>query len=1173
MINLRNRGTKRYCTRCHGQCDHIQDFLTCDGCSRLYHHKCLLKSKKYTGRQLKDISNFFCSKKCELTVFPFNMVREKEFSKINAGKIREPCTKCGGECHRFDIIQCDECDKWTHRVCTELSKERFEELGKSSEPFICSKKCEMKVFPFSNLGKNKFFEESQERQPTRVDPPIIQNENTVEEVIEDEPNVECNYIDCDQIHELGLVHGTKDLKIYHNNVGSLPKNQDKIEELFRDAQKLPDIMCITETKLRVGKELPPEIGIKGYQFEHCPTPTEKGGAGIFVADYIDFDVRSDLYLNLDRCEDIWVQLKPNKSTLTESNCNDLVIGVIYRHPGSQFKEFESKLCDTICALNQNQTKFVILGDVNVNFLKINVANDISNYYNHVQGAGCLSFINRATRVVKRGSRWQSSCPDHIYTNVHYDKVEANIITSRISDHFSTFATFKEMKNKHIPKSDVYIRKKIISQVEWRNFNDELKTSLNLVNFENTDVHEITNQIITAYQKLVDKYMPLKKLSRKEKSLHYKPWLTSGIQKSMKTRDYLQKQSFKLKTEEAEKQYKKYKNFVTRLQNLSYNSFFSNKITKNFKNKKRLWETVGEISKYKKRKNIDIKRLTNNGTDITGTEDIVNCLNSHFNSIGHTMADKIQNPNLPNDQQLSHIPYIDVPIKFEHTTHEEIVKLIRELKLNKAAGSDGINSYIIKKTQYLIAPVLLRLFNKSMDTGIFPNALKIASIIPLHKGGSKTEATNYRPISLLPIFAKLFEKVIKHRLTTHLDENNIITDNQFGFRKSYSTELAVTEIQNTLLQNLDNNKITCTIFLDLAKAFDSVNHSILIKKLERYGIRGKPLQLLRSYLLNRQHLTKLNGIESDMKLLNIGVPQGSVLGPIFFLLFINDLPIVTNFNVKLFADDTFLSLEGDDIKLLQNKANKELRKVSKWFLDNKLTLNISKSKFMIIKRGNKKSSQNFVLKFNRKKLEQCESYKYLGIYIDENLSWKEHVRYLCEKLSKMCGIFSKLRHCCNRELLRVVYFALVDSHLQYCNIIWGNASEKILKPLIKLQEKVIRIMYFAPQDHSDMDYIFKDLKLLNLDQLNKLAKAKFVYKYKNQKLPPSFDKFLTNNTSHRYALRSQVTQEFKCIWGKTIYGMKMIQYAGAQLWNEIPLEIRSTNSLSEFSKKFKSLFFD
>ena len=214
------------------------------------------------------------------------------------------------------------------------------------------------------------------------------------------------------------------------------------------------------------------------------------------------------------------------------------------------------------------------------------------------------------------------------------------------------------------------------------------------------------------------------------------------------------------------------------------------------------------------------------------------------------------------------------------------------------------TYIIKKTEELIAPILVRLFNKCMDNGAFSDALKIASIIPLYKGGPKTIPTNYRPISLLPLFAKIFEKIIKRRLISHLDENNAIIDNQFGFRKSYSTELAVMDIHNTLLRNLDNNKLTCTIFLDLAKAFDSVNHSILIKKLERYGIRDKALQLLISYLSNRRHLTKLNGIASELKLLEIGVPQGSVLGPLLFLLFINDLPSVTNFNVKLFADDTF-----------------------------------------------------------------------------------------------------------------------------------------------------------------------------------------------------------------------------------------------------------------------------
>ena len=220
-----------------------------------------------------------------------------------------------------------------------------------------------------------------------------------------------------------------------------------------------------------------------------------------------------------------------------------------------------------------------------------------------------------------------------------------------------------------------------------------------------NVHETTNRIIAIYQTLVDKYMPKRKLSRKEKSFYYKPWITSGIQKSMKTRDYLQKQSIKLKTEESVKQYKKFKNFVCRIQNISYNNFYSNKISKNFKNKKKLWETVGEITKHKKRKNVDIKRLTSKGTEIRGTEEIVNCLNNHFNSIGHTMAEKIHNPNGHSDQNLSHIPYTQTPVKFDHTTVEEITKLIRELKLNKAPGSDGVSSYIIKKTVNIIAPIL------------------------------------------------------------------------------------------------------------------------------------------------------------------------------------------------------------------------------------------------------------------------------------------------------------------------------------------------------------------------------------------------------------------------------------------------------------------------------------
>lgn len=474
----------------------------------------------------------------------------------------------------------------------------------------------------------------------------------------------------------------------------------------------------------------------------------------------------------------------------------------------------------------------------------------------------------------------------------------------------------------------------------------------------------------------------------------------------------------------------------------------------------------------------------------------------------------------------------------------------------------------KKQKNTLSPKLVELFNECMNQGIFPESLKIARIFPLHKGGSKCEPTNYRPISLLPQFGKLFEKIIKKRLIVFLEQNNIISNHQFGFREAHSTELAITNIQNTLLKNLDNNDITCTVFLDLAKAFDSVDHEILLKKLEKYGIRGLPLKLLESYLINRKHLTKYDGIESDLKIINIGVPQGSILGPLLFLLFINDLPSITNFNVKLFADDTFLSIHDKDIKLLQKNANIEMKKVSKWFMANKLTLNVSKSKFMIIKRSNTKSNTDFSLKYNGKRMERCTSYKYLGVHLDEKLNFKNHVKYLCEKLSKMCGLFAKLRHCCELDLLKTVYHALVESHLQYCNTIWGN-NEKTLEPLIKLQDKILRIMCFLPNHTSNMESVYKRLDLLDIKKLNKLTTAKFMYKFKNKKLPKIFDNFFrTTATDQRYSLRNRVNQDFSCEWGRTIYGMKRLQYEGVQLWNGIAPGIRNLTNIKDFSKKYK-----
>ena len=249
----------------------------------------------------------------------------------------------------------------------------------------------------------------------------------------------------------------------------------------------------------------------------------------------------------------------------------------------------------------------------------------------------------------------------------------------------------------------------------------------------------------------------------------------------------------------------------------------------------------------------------------------------------------------------------------------------------------------------------------------------------------------------------------------------------------------------------------------------------------------------------------------------------------------------------------------------------MRKVNRWLSANKLTLNISKTKYMVIQRPGVREIRNYSLRCNGKKLERCSFYKYLGVHLDENLNWKKHVKYLCTKLSKLARIFSKLRHCCSLELLKVIYHAMFHSHLQYCNTIWGNAAERILQPLERLQDKIIKIMCFVPFGQNDVGHLYNELGMLRLNDIHKFCKAKFIFKYKNEKLPPNFQNFLvTDRPNHNYGLRNRNKNDYKCIWGKTVYSMKMMQYDGAKIWNEIPDYIKSYTEIKEFSRNYKTL---
>jgi len=296
----------------------------------------------------------------------------------------------------------------------------------------------------------------------------------------------------------------------------------------------------------------------------------------------------------------------------------------------------------------------------------------------------------------------------------------------------------------------------------------------------------------------------------------------------------------------------------------------------------------------------------------------------------------------------------------------------------------------------------------------------------------------------------------------------------------------------LIKNLDEGLSSCAIFLDLAKAFDSVSHKILLRKLHCYGIRGKALELFKSYLSSRTQFVKLpNGIKSSLTKVEFGVPQGSILGPLLFLLFINDLPCATNLYIKLFADDTFLCAQNKDFSSLQNEVNAELEKVFIWLASNKLTLNIKKSKLMIITK--KQNIPNFCVKINGSLLEKCKSYKYLGVVIDENLKWDAHIDYITPKIAKACGALARLRNCTSMEVLLNVYHALVHSYLRYGILIWGNASQSVLDPLQILVNKAARIMVSAPFGNIDLNPAYDYLKILNVTKTFLLETGKYHYK--------------------------------------------------------------------------------
>ena len=629
---------------------------------------------------------------------------------------------------------------------------------------------------------------------------------------------------------------------------------------------------------------------------------------------------------------------------------------------------------------------------------------------------------------------------------------------------------------------------------------------------------------------------------------------------------------KNRTIENKKKYSCYRNILLSCIRSSKNTYFKELFNKKSTRITKMWSVLGSFLNPKRCKNNNgIKSIYYEGSVFEDDAGIAEALNKHFCNIGQKTAGKIKPPNT------SFIDYLKNPIEntffLTRVDEKEIETEIQSLKVRKTPGHDEIKPSIIKLSCSHLAKPLTHLYNVSFSTGQMPDVWKVAKVIPIFKSGDKHISDNYRPISLLSCFEKILERLLAKRVTSFLKKHKILYKLQFGFREGHSTTHALLELLEKIYANLDTNNSCIGIFLDLSKAFDTIDHSILLHKLQHYGFRGKILDWFSSYLTNRMQYTSLNGKNSSLGHICKGVPQGSVLGPILFTLYVNDMPSATSLEPRLFSDDTNLFNFGNNLTAMINNTNIELEKLDSWLRANKLMVNTSKTNYCLFHPSKTKSvDDSYIVKMGDE-LKQSDDIKYLGIKLDNKLTWENHVHKVKSEIIKYTSMFSKLRHYVQKPCLMSLYDSLVLSKISYAFEAFGIASQNKLKDLQVLQNRILRILQFKDRKYST-NAIHKECNILKLIDLYefKILKSMHNVHYNNGKLPSVFKGYFEKNEgSHTYPTRQ--SKDYKIFRVNKTWGDKMIRNKGARLWNELPSPIKDISNPYTFAKKLKEVLID
>ena len=588
----------------------------------------------------------------------------------------------------------------------------------------------------------------------------------------------------------------------------------------------------------------------------------------------------------------------------------------------------------------------------------------------------------------------------------------------------------------------------------------------------------------------------------------------------------------------------------------------------------MWEVLLTMIRKKKRSEDLPSYFLVDGVQVDQPESIANQFNSFLCNIAPKLDACI--PQSTTDP-LSYLPNNPTPNRFQFhpTNHDSVFRIIRDLN-NCGAGHDGLSTKILKLLCPDIVPFLTYLLNLCLLQGTFPNCFKNAIVVPIFKGGDRFLFNNYRPIALLPILSKILEKIVYSQLSSYLAEEGLLCEHQFGFRKNHSTFMPISVLYERITSELRKRQVCAAVYLDLSKAFDTVNPEILLKKLHFYGVQNQCLDFFRSYLTGRSQFLKYNSFTStSAKPTTLGVPQGSILGPLLFLLYINDIHLSSSVpHFLLYADDTALLFSAPTLDDLKATMNKSLSKVATWLNSNRLTLNVKKSTYQLFSIHSR--LPDICINIGGSLLGRSQSFKYLGVTIDENLKWSTHIKNVENTVARNIGIIGRSQFMLDSQYLLLLYNALILPFFNYCLQIWGNTYPSNISKLVILQKKIVRIIAHAHyRDHTNP--LFKKYKILKLHDLIDISLIKVMHSFLTGNLPPAIASYFT--VCPQNDLRSvRSPLHFQVPFASTNYRKFSLYVSAPAVWNKIiarslPMLEDVPRSKPFFNKVAKKIFTD